>query len=296
MEAMSDDELIAELKKRFDTTKKALHDVQMITKKLEEMNRRLQESEKIKSTFVSLVKNEINNPLTSILGLADQLRSGSATLDMVSPISAMIYKESFSLDYQLRNIFITAELESGEAEMQFSLVDIPAVLNDVRDSFEHLLPEKNLTCTVVAEEGLKFKTDREKLHLIASNLVANAIEYNTQDGSVEIKATVADGELSLAVADTGVGVDVTRTGRLFDRFSQGQSGVSKSFKGHGLGLTIIKALLETLEGSIKVEDNEGGGSIFSVTISEVEVDVEADAFSVDGGEFFFDDDDSSEAF
>ena len=71
METLSDNALIAELKKRFDTTKKALHDVKMITKKLEEMNRKLQASEQIKSTFVSLVKNEINNPLTSILGLSE---------------------------------------------------------------------------------------------------------------------------------------------------------------------------------------------------------------------------------
>ncbi len=296
MEKLSDDELMAELKSRFDTTKKALHDVKMITKKLEEMNRRLRASEQIKSTFVSLVKNEINNPLTSILGLSEQLRASEHPPDMVMTIADMIHKESFSLDFQLRNIFITAELESGEAEVQVGQVNVTGLINDAVATFAHLIKEKHLTCNVDIAEDMMFNTDSDLLSLMFNNLLANAIEFNKDKGKINIKAVVEDEALTVTVQDTGIGVDPTRMGRLFDRFHQSDSGVRKMYKGHGLGLTIIKALLETVEGKIHVEAPKSGGSIFSITLPQQQFDADADSFDVDGSEFFFDDDDDTESF
>jgi signal transduction histidine kinase len=296
MSELSDDALIAELKSRFDTTKKALDDVKMITKKLEEMNRKLRASEQIKSTFISLVKNEINNPLTSIQGLSEQLRDGSHPKETVVSIAEMIHQESFNLDFQLRNIFITAELESGEAEIQISTVDITALINDTIDSCTHLLNEKKIKHRVETPGKIVFNTDSSHLNLIIANLLANAIEFNLEGGEIIIKASVVDNTLNIFVEDTGIGVDPTRIGRLFDRFYQSDAGIMKHHKGHGLGLAIIKALVDSLEGTINVEAPKSGGSIFSISLPQKQVDAESASFEVDGGAFFFDDDDSAEAF
>ncbi|MBF0380461.1 MAG: HAMP domain-containing histidine kinase [Magnetococcales bacterium] len=296
MSELSDDALIAELKSRFDTTKKALDDVKMITKKLEEMNRKLRESEQIKSTFISLVKNEINNPLTSIQGLSEQLKQGTHSPETVTSIADMIHQESFDLDFQLRNIFITAELESGEAEVQISSVDVTAIINDAIDSSSHLLKEKKLNIRVETPGKIIFNTDSSHLNLIVANLLANAIEFNIDGGDVVIKASVADETLNLTVEDSGIGVDPTRIGRLFDRFYQSDAGITKHHKGHGLGLAIIKALIDSMDGTINVETPKKGGSIFSLTLPHKQIDADSATFEVDGGAFFFDDDESAEAF
>lgn len=298
---MTDDELIAELKKRFDHTKQTLYDLKILTKKLEEVNKKLESSEKVKSNFVSHMKNEINNPLTSILGLAQQLVA-HAGMDpaSVAAVATSIHDEAFSLDFQLRNIFAAAEMESGETSPQVSIVDVDNLVQDAIGSFQHLITAKKLTLNFKRigspKEPLRFKTDAEKLSLVVNNLLSNAVEFNNPEGNITIKAGVVDGQLNLSVADTGVGLESSQVNQIFDRFKQLESGTTKSHKGHGLGLSITKAVIDLMEGTISVSTTLDKGCTFTIAIPEIETDVEADAFSVDGNEFFFDDDDGSEVF
>ncbi|MBF0627750.1 MAG: HAMP domain-containing histidine kinase [Magnetococcales bacterium] len=300
MDILSDDELIAELKKRFDQTKQALYDVKMISKKLEDVNHKLQLSEQVKSNFVSHMKNEINNPLSCILGLSQQLVSSSHDPDMVSGAASLIHNEAFSLDFQLRNIFAAAELESGDTALQVSMVEINTLIASTLESFQHLIQDKRLTVDFAPhgdERGrLLFKTDAERLGLVFSNLISNAIEFNKDEGIITIRAEVLDDLLTITVADTGIGIDMSQLHRLFDRFVQGESGMRKSHKGHGLGLSITQAVLDLMQGSVSVNSPEGQGATFTISIPELSSDAEADAFSVDGNEFLFGDDDGVEAF
>ncbi|MBF0213787.1 MAG: HAMP domain-containing histidine kinase [Magnetococcales bacterium] len=300
MEVLSDDELIAELKKRFDQTKQALYDVKMISKKLEDVNHKLQLSEQVKSNFVSHMKNEINNPLSCILGLSQQLVSSAMDPATVSSAASLIYNEAFSLDFQLRNIFAAAELESGDTSLQVSMVDINNLITSTVESFHHLIQDKNLTVHFSPNgdehQRLLFKTDAERLTLVISNLISNAIEFNEENGQITVQAQVLDDLLTLTVSDTGIGIDMAQLHRLFDRFVQGESGMRKSHKGHGLGLSITQAVLDLMQGSVSVNSPEGHGATFTISVPELPSDADADAFSVDGNEFLFGDDDGVEAF
>ncbi|MBF0192063.1 MAG: HAMP domain-containing histidine kinase [Magnetococcales bacterium] len=300
MDILSDDELITELKKRFDQTKQALYDVKMISKKLEDVNHKLQLSEQVKSNFVSHMKNEINNPLSCILGLSQQLASSAMDPEMVSSAASLIHNEAFSLDFQLRNIFAAAELESGDTSLQVSMVDINQLITSTTESFQHLIQDKRLSVHFTPQgdesERLLFKTDAERLRLVFSNLLSNAIEFNQDDGQITIAAQVLDETLTLTVADTGIGIDMSQLHRLFDRFVQGESGMRKSHKGHGLGLSITQAVLDLMQGTVSVHSPDRQGATFTISVPELPSDAEADAFSVDGNEFLFGDDDGVEAF
>ncbi|MBF0272251.1 MAG: HAMP domain-containing histidine kinase [Magnetococcales bacterium] len=300
MDILSDDELIIELKKRFDQTKQALYDVKMISKKLEDVNHKLQLSEQVKSNFVSHMKNEINNPLSCILGLSQQLISSAMDPEMVSSAASLIHNEAFSLDFQLRNIFAAAELESGDTSLQVSMVDINHLITSTTESFQHLIQDKRLSVNFTPQgdekERLLFKTDAERLRLVFSNLLSNAIEFNQDDGQITIQAQVLDENLTLTVADTGIGIDMSQLHRLFDRFVQGESGMRKSHKGHGLGLSITQAVLDLMQGTVSVHSPDRQGATFTISVPELPSDAEADAFSVDGNEFLFGDDDGVEAF
>ena len=133
MNRLTDEELIAELKERFAFNLKALDDLREMTGKLEEMNTKLQESESVKGHFLSNIRNEINNPLTSIMGLSTQFMGNKqCDPERCADISRMIYLEAFHLDFQLQNIFMAAELEAGEAEPAFSRVDILRIVDRER--------------------------------------------------------------------------------------------------------------------------------------------------------------------
>lgn len=290
MQTLSDIELIEELRKRLEAKDRAYHDLAAITGKLEELNRKLVESEELKSSFLSNIRNEINNPLTSVLAMAELIIAGEELPDpgTIKSIVALIHKDAFTLNYQLRNIFAAAELEAGEAEPAVMSTDVDSVLNDCVSSLGGRAVEKGVKVTVDVFHELKgapFRTDAEKLHRIFLNLLANAIEYSKEAGEVKASAWKDSGKLFLTVRDFGEGIDKKDQRAIFERFRQLERGATKHHAGHGLGLSIVKASVELLGGTISVESSAGKGALFTVALPEAEHTGAADFLS-EGTEFF----------
>ncbi len=291
MTRLSDDELIQEIKRRFDNNNKALHDLRMLTRKLEDMNKKLMDSETLKSNFISNIKNELNNPLTSVLILSKNLSLGAFDPEEAKEMSRSIFHELFDLDFQLRNIFAAAEIEAGDTQMSIANVDIDNLISNTIDSFNHLIEKKGLVADYSFinknEEIPYFKTDPAKLQLVLSNLIANAIEFSNPGSSFEVKAWKHTTYLNMIVSDNGPGIDEEVQGFIFERFRQLETGSRKRYKGHGLGLSIAKSLIDLMEGTITVTSKVGMGTIFTIFIPEAKTDGGVGMFSEDGNEFFF---------
>jgi signal transduction histidine kinase len=289
MERISDEELITELKRRFEDNERALHDLRVMTRKLEHVNRKLQESETMKSNFLSNIRNEMNNPLTAIMGLAQRLMEGAAV--DAEAVASLIFAESFDLDFQLKNIFAAAELEAGEAVVSLSNVDVRGLADKVVSSLAHRSAAKKLDLEVdcrypdPSREDLFFRTDPEKLHLILVNLLANAVEFSREGQRVLVRVALEEGALMISVQDFGAGLREEERSAIFDRFHQLESGSVKSHRGHGLGLSVTKSLLDLLEGSLSVTSEEGKGSEFLVTVPEAAGG--GDVLSEEANEFIF---------
>ncbi len=294
MSRLADNELIEELDRRFRENKQAFDALRVVTKKLEKLNKKLQESEALKSNFLSNIRNEINNPLTSIICMSKELISPE-TLDheTVSSIAGMIHSEAFNLDSQLRNIFIAAEFEAGEAALSISRVNIDMLVNGTIELLKHKTDGKIIKIDHISPretgDDISFNTDPEKLQLVIFNLLANAVEYSHEGDRVELKAWRQDGHLNISVKDYGIGMDLPDQEVIFDRFRQLDTGVSKSHSGHGLGLSITKAAVELLNGAISIECIKDRGCIFTISIPDVESETEVDVTSNDGNEFIFED-------
>ncbi len=291
MEQMSDDVLLQELNRRFLDTKKALHDMQVMNEKMEKLNMKLADSERMKTNFLSNIRNEINNPLTSILGLARELTGPGKDESRRQVTAKLIYTEAFELDFQLSNIFMAAELEAGEGKLSPAQVDLESFLTRLVSAFGHKIQEKKITVTVLGLSGQQgpksmFTSDPEKLRLIAANLLANAIEFDPEGGRVTIEAKFQEGALHLSVTDQGTGIPEAERKRLFERFRQLDHGSTKKHRGHGLGLSITKALIEVLGGRVDVQTAPGGGTRVLVVIPEL-ASRGSDIFSEDGNEFLF---------
>ncbi|OGW39271.1 MAG: hypothetical protein A2010_02160 [Nitrospirae bacterium GWD2_57_9] len=289
MDELSDGDLLEELNRRFQDNKKALHDMVIMNEKIEKLNQKLVESERVKTSFLSNIRNEINNPLTAILGMARQLADPVKDEKTRQLMARMIYTEAFELDFQLRNIFVAAELEAGETGLNTARVDLAPLVRSVIGSFEHKAREKSVTVLFRAADGENeqvFTTDPEKLRIVLANLLANAIEFNPPGKHVTIEARIDGTSLQVSIADQGAGIPGQERTRLFERFRQLDQGSSKKHKGHGLGLSITKALVDMLGGKITVADAPGGGALFQVVIPEA-AGAGSDVFSGDGNEFLF---------
>jgi signal transduction histidine kinase len=287
MQKLTDDELILELKARFEFQRKALNDLTGLTRQLETTNRKLQESEALKSHFLANIRNEINNPLTSIIGLSGQLMEGAGAPEHVAMINRMIYCEAFNLDFQLQNILMAAELEAGESRPSFNRVDVVGVLGRILDLLGHKIAEKGVTVRREAPETLLFTTDPQNLHLMLINLLTNAIEFSPVGGEIVVTLSVGAEGLEVSVRDQGPGVDPKHRERIFDRFRQVDESSTKMHPGHGLGLSIVKALAELFGGCVLLGDADGGGTLFRFTLPKPAVPV-SDVLSQEGNLFFFD--------
>ena len=288
MERIDDAMLLEELKKRFDENRIAVSNLRAMTQNLEAVNEKLRQSESLKSDFLSNIRNEINNPLMSIMGMAKQIVDRKADAETARTMAGTIYHEAFDLDFQLRNIFAAAELEAGESMVSVAQVDVATLIRGQIAVFGHKAAEKRVTMEFEPGEGpLLFRTDPDKLQKALANLLANAIEFNHEGKRVAIRAWRAGGRLNISITDEGIGIPETDRKKVFDRFVQLDTGVRKRHKGHGLGLSITKALVEMLDGTVTLTGAEGKGCVFTVSIAELGTDRGVDVTSGDGNEFIF---------
>jgi len=297
MSDFTDKELIDELKKRFEQNKEALKEVQDLNEELRKVNQKLEESESLKSHFISNITNEIINPFSSILALSKNILSvEKENWKKVISMVSLIYSEAFNLDFQLRNIFVAAKLEAGEILPEILNVDIKQLIDSLIESFKYDTKKKkiniNFNFNISNENDIPyfFKTDPEKLKLILSNLLSNAVKFSKNESEIIINTALENNNLIISVQDYGVGITLENQKIIFDRFKRLDSGINSLHRGHGLGLSINKALLDLLDGNININSTLNEGACFTITIPENESQVSGFAF--DGNELFFDEDES----
>ncbi|MDH5603015.1 MAG: HAMP domain-containing histidine kinase, partial [Cyclobacteriaceae bacterium] len=291
---LTDEQLLQELKKRFEKNKLMIAEQKDLVDQLEKVNERLLESEKVQSLFLSNIRNEINNPLTSIMGLAAEFRSHFESDPKFLKKAELIFNEAFSLEFQLTNIFVAAELEAGQTNPHVVLVDMDEHVKSILRSYDHLIRKKSMNTVFnnhMVSEG-RFKTDAEKLKSIITNLLMNAIEFSPPASTITIDISISEERvLELKITDEGEGIPEESLEVIFDRFVQLDTGSTKMHLGHGVGLAVVKSLLEFMEGSIELSSKLKQGSTFTVHLPEGHTEDELDEFAGSGNEFMFFDED-----
>ncbi len=288
---ITDEVLLEELKRRFNENKKALLEVQNLAYELKEVNKKLTESEALKSHFISNITNEIINPFTSIIILSKNILSiREGDWGQVKKMARMIHSEAFNLDFQLKNIFTAAEIEAGELFLEPVKIEINQLIQTVIESYQPEAEKKKITIKYVnkthfAENDLYFNTDSEKLRLIFANIIDNSIKYSSPNNKVTITVNLKDNILTASVQDYGIGISDKNRRIIFDRFKRIDSGINSLNRGHGLGLSINKALLDLMGGQIEINSKKNVGTLFIIKVPEL--NEESSDFSTGANDLFF---------
>jgi len=290
LKTISTEELIQELTIRSVKESGSHVDQIALLKELVSVNEKLVEVEQVKSAFLSNIRNEIVNPLTSIMGLSKSISLHSSQKKKAQ----LVFQEAFLLDFQLKNIFVAAELESGNLGLSISEIDIPQLLEQLKSRFEHLAEKRNIVIELESSvpQGLFFLSDVEKLGLILSNVLANAIKFSLDDSIVEMKLSMEADKLIITFHDYGVGISKEDEEKIFNRFSQIETGTQKSHLGHGLGLAVTSSLLEIVQGEITFVSSENLGTVFTLKFPQLERQNNDKSISTAENEFLFDGDDT----
>lgn len=275
-----------------------LSDKEKLEEELRKVNKKLLSAERVQSDFLSNIKNEINNPLTSIMGLLKVVTSNPQDHEGNAKITKMVYNEVHNLNFQMRNILTAAEIEAGQTSPNVTKFNINELVNEVSQTFISLEPNKNDLIDYSKPEEPLFTTDKEKLSIVLSNLLSNALKFNKVNEKVVLKiAQKAGNILIIKVRDFGVGMNEEGLSSIFDRFKQLDSGTRKEFGGHGLGLAVVHSLVSMLNGHFSVDSELGVGTTFTVEIPLVNSSQsESVFFDDDEGILFGMDEDDEETF
>lgn len=303
MGTLTDRQLLKELRTRLEQRQDVEKKYTQLHEDYQQMSKRLKESEALKSHFISNVTNEIVNPFTSILGLSKAILTvEKQDWKKIVSMVALIHNEAFNLDFQLKNIFTAAKIEAGEVLPNVQKVHIRQLLTGVIDSFTVVTRKMGISIELdydihlgFGDKDYYFNTDAEKLRQIVANILNNAVKYSYKNSKILVKCWVDDDLLYISVQDFGTGISEKNQAIIFERFKRLDTGINSINQGHGLGLSITKALLDVLEGTIDIKSAKGEGSTFTLSIPRLKV-VNTDPFGGDDGGMFFDDNDEVDLF
>lgn len=236
---------------------------------LAEINRRLTEIDQIKSDLLSAITHEFRTPLTIIYGWMDLLLSeqfGALSGGLQEGVEA-IGHSARRLGRLIANLLAYVEFEREEAALQRQVVDLGEILRAVAAQLSSEYAEKRVRVEFLREvPATSLRGDPEKLTLLFSNLVENAIKFNLAGGRVLLEATAADGVATVAITNTHGRIAEERLARLFEPFTQGDMTLTRAAGGLGLGLSVARAIVGAHDGSIAFRQAEPQGTTVSVTL------------------------------
>lgn len=221
----------------------------------------------LRSDFISNVTHELKTPLTSIRMYAESLmmRRIRSNKDQHKYLSVIV-TESERLKRMINNILEFSKMEKARQEVQPVESNLSEIVYSAIQDMSYWLDKEEFTLTKEIEEGIKAKVDPDKLHQVYTNLLNNAIKYSGDSRHISVRLFQNHLSVVTEVEDEGIGIAGEDLSKIFDEFFRVENHGSGNITGTGLGLTVVKEIVEAHHGSIKVESEIGKGSKFSVIL------------------------------
>ena len=240
-----------------------------LAEKYAEEKTRAEEANQAKSKFLANMSHELRTPLNAIIGFSEIMESG-----MFGPLGAEKYHEYCSdirgsgqyLLEVINDILDMSKIEAGRIRLDFEDLSIDTLLNEAMRVVAARAQNKQLQLSARISPELRLRADRRALKQIALNLLSNAVKFTPVGGRVTVRGRATDHCITLAIADTGIGIAKDALARLGRPFEQVESQLTKSHQGSGLGLAISKSLVELHGGRMRIRSTLGKGTLVVVRL------------------------------
>lgn len=229
----------------------------------------IEEREIKQAQFIADVSHELRTPLTIVRGLIEVAIEGERSADEYRQTLSEVLVEVQHLIRISENLLFLARGTSGKVTMSLSRVDLSRFAAEVAREFEATAADKGLALTVDPADGpAEILADKNRLKEVLHNLIENAIRY-TEKGSVTVRVRAEGNEAILSVEDTGVGIDPSDMPCIFDRFFRSDRARRAYRGGSGLGLSIVRWIVESHKGHVRAESELSAGSRFYVSFPRI---------------------------
>jgi len=211
-----------------------------------------EKANKLQADFLSVISHELRNPMTPILNWAIALSSGRLPPDKQSFAVESIVRNIRALNYLIDDLFDVARISSGKLRLELAVIRIQDAAREALAATQQQAESKKLRITTDISEGIPpFLADPRRLRQVLINLLANAVKFTPAGGSITVKVAKRDSYVECAIKDTGKGIAAEFLPFVFDRFRQENRSLKKSGTGLGLGLSIVREIVELHGGTVK---------------------------------------------
>ena len=233
-----------------------------------------EESDRLKSNFLSMMSHEVRTPINIILGAVDIIKSNldDEFIKQNEDLFDMITRNSKRLLTLINDIIDISRIESNELKLEFTIRNVESLILDVVSEYEPVALNKGLKIvTNFKAQNPYARIDEVRFLQIITNLVSNAIKFTSQ-GGITITTKNVDETIHISIKDTGIGIPESAMNDIFNMFRQAHEGYNRNYEGAGLGLTITQKLTKMMGGEITVESQVNIGSTFTVIFPIVQTE------------------------
>ncbi len=227
-----------------------------------------EESNRLKTAFINNISHEFRTPLNGILGFVELLVMPTFKVEKREKYARIIKESSSQLLDVVTDTIEVSHIQSKTLSVNHSTFCLNEVVKEVVKAFKLRVEQKGLLLNVMSENGrgsLEVKSDRHKMQRILKHLLDNALKF-TDAGRISVQYACKNNMIYFTVQDTGIGIDENARSYIFESFRQTETGYTRNFGGNGIGLFIVKAYVEKLNGDIEFQSEPGKGTEFMVKI------------------------------
>ena len=235
-------------------------------RELKEANRR------VRFEFIRVLGHELKAPIAAVSGYLYLMRDHTLGTDMTAydePVNRSLQRLE-QMRKLIMDLLDMTRLESGQKRRELEPVNVTEAARSAIELMSTSAAQREITLALDSKEEITIHADRGEMDMMFNNLVSNAVKYNRDGGNVNVAVEQVDGQLQIAVSDTGIGMTPEEVDRLFGEFVRIKNEQTRNVLGSGLGLSILKRLAQLYDGDVTVESEEGKGSTFTVTLKTLE--------------------------
>lgn len=226
-----------------------------------------EKANRLKDEFLATVSHELRTPLNAVIGWSRMLRSGRLDPDSSTHALEVIERNAWAQKQIIEDILDVSRVITGKLQLTLGPVDLVAIVDAALDAVRPALEAKEIKIETIIGAGLRIVSgDADRLQQVVWNLLSNAAKFTPSGGKIEVGVSHDTTHVQIDVSDTGPGIDPAFLPHMFERFRQADGSTTRTHGGLGLGLAIVRHLVELHGGVITAENRTEGGAMFSVKL------------------------------
>ena len=227
-----------------------------------------EEKRQVRFEFIQVLAHELKAPLGAVAGYLDLIKTRELGEDLAAydPMLDRCLVRIGGMHKLIHDLLDLTQIESGRKNRQLAAIDLRAAALAVIEAVEPDARLKNVMLRLHADDAVPMSADAEEVAMLLGNLLSNAVKYNRDGGTVDVTLARREGQISLTVADTGIGMTAEESSRIFGEFARVKNAKTSQIEGSGLGLSIVKKLAQLYNGTVQVKSQPDVGTTFTVVL------------------------------